>query len=104
MVEARAGEKAVGGGDRYRYMCGLERENESRPDGPAVAGTRDSFGCSYRTGSSLVMSATSRYAPEADTAARPSLRPEGAKDRIERMTSSAEYEPSAPGSRLRIKL
>ena len=48
--------------------------------------------------------ATSRYARAADTAARPSLRPEGAMDRIERMTSSEEYEPSALGSMLRIKL
>ncbi len=47
---------------------------------------------------------TSRYAPAADTAARPLLRPEGAMDRIERMTSSAEYEPSALGSMLRMKL
>ncbi len=48
--------------------------------------------------------ATSRYASAVDTAARPSLRPEGAMDRIERMTSSEEYEPSALGSMLRIKL
>lgn len=47
---------------------------------------------------------TSRYSPVAETTACPSLRLEGARDRIERMTSSAEYEPSALGSMLRIKL
>jgi len=48
--------------------------------------------------------AANRYAPAADTAARPSLRPEGAMDRIERMTSSEEYDPSALSSMLRMKL